>query len=189
MDYRFTNWGASRYSAKGQSSHTPFYAPTDSIVRRQVYDPTETRVLISHASPGREGLISQLSLVLKADLTISAGLHFRYGASYNEFSVQSDSDPFKQKLESSAKSFNEVWDSVKSQVETVIESVARSAISRIEVDPVCSANQRGLLTNALAVANRVPTAVGGTQASEEAAWKNTWNWYATILSTVILYAR
>lgn len=45
---------------------------------QRVYDPTETRVLVSHASPGREGLLAQLALVLKADLTISAGLHFRY---------------------------------------------------------------------------------------------------------------
>jgi hypothetical protein len=45
---------------------------------QRVYDPTETRLLISHASPGREGLLAQLALVLKADLTISAGLHFRY---------------------------------------------------------------------------------------------------------------
>jgi hypothetical protein len=28
------------------------------------YDPTETRVLITHASPGREGLLAQLALTL-----------------------------------------------------------------------------------------------------------------------------
>lgn len=88
---------------------------------KQVYDPTETRLLISHASPGREGLISQLCLVLKIDLTISGGLHFRYGSSYNEFSVQHDPEAFKHKLESATKSFNEVWDTVKAQVEGVVE--------------------------------------------------------------------
>lgn len=31
----------------------------------QVYDPTETRVLVTHASPGREGLLAQLALVLR----------------------------------------------------------------------------------------------------------------------------
>ena len=72
--------------------------------------------------------------MLKADLTISAGLHFRYGASYNEFSVQQDPDSFKQKLESSAKSFNEVWDSVRSQVETVIEFVVPALLRRDGTD-------------------------------------------------------
>lgn len=89
----------------------------------QVYDPSETRLLISHASPGREGLLSQLALVLKADLTVSAGLHFRYGVSYNEFSVQHDPDAFRTKLEAARKAFNEIWEAVKNQVEGVVECV------------------------------------------------------------------
>ncbi|KAK5011881.1 hypothetical protein LTR60_004675, partial [Cryomyces antarcticus] len=52
----------------------------------RVFDPTETRVFVTHASPAREGLLNQLSVTLKADFSISAGLHFRYGSSYNEFS-------------------------------------------------------------------------------------------------------
>ncbi|GAA5974820.1 hypothetical protein JCM5350_001311 [Sporobolomyces pararoseus] len=127
----------------------------------QVYDPTETRLLITHASPGREGLISQLSLVLKADLTISAGLHFRYGVSYNEFSVTWDPETFKNKLEASRKAFGEVWDAVKAQVEGIVDD-----------------NQKALLSNALAVANRVSAQapVQGGPAAEETAWKNCWNW-------------
>ncbi|BGP31087.1 hypothetical protein JCM10296v2_002851 [Rhodotorula toruloides] len=127
-----------------------------------VYDPSETRILITHASPGREGLISQLALVLKADLTISAGLHFRYGVSYNEFSVQHDPDAFRNKLEASQKSFREIWDNVKGQVESVVDD-----------------NQRSLLQNALAVANRIPTSNppgSGGAAIEETAWKNCWHW-------------
>ncbi|GAA6029753.1 hypothetical protein JCM8097_001032 [Rhodosporidiobolus ruineniae] len=128
---------------------------------QKVYDPSETRVLISHASPGREGLLAQLALVLKADLTISAGLHFRYGVSYNEFSVQHDPEAFKAKLEAAKRGFNDVWEAVKAQVESVIDD-----------------NQRALLTNALAVANRVPASqsLGGGLAVEETAWKNCWNW-------------
>ncbi|GAA5965750.1 hypothetical protein JCM3765_007331 [Sporobolomyces pararoseus] len=128
---------------------------------QKVYDPTETRLLITHASPGREGLISQLSLVLKADLTISAGLHFRYGVSYNEFSVTWDPETFKNKLEASRKAFGEVWDAVKTQVEGIVDD-----------------NQKALLANALAVANRVPAQapVQGGPAAEETAWKNCWNW-------------
>lgn len=86
-----------------------------------MYDQSETRLLVSHASPGREGLLTQLCLVLKADLTLSAGLHFRYGVSYNEFSVQPDPEAFRGKLEGAKKAFNEVWDTVKGQVETAIE--------------------------------------------------------------------
>ncbi|ORY91733.1 hypothetical protein BCR35DRAFT_260887 [Leucosporidium creatinivorum] len=127
---------------------------------QKVYDPTETRLLLTHASPGREGLLSQLCLVLKADLTLSAGLHFRYGVSYNEFSVQHDPEAFRGKLEAARKGFNEVWETVKGQVEGVVD-----------------ANQKALLENALAVANRVPAApAAGGQAIEESAWKNCWNW-------------
>lgn len=90
---------------------------------QRVYDATETRVLISHASPGREGLIAQLALVVKADLTISAGLHFRYPTSYNEFSVQADFEGFRTKLLSSKENFDKIWDAVKGQVEAVLEYV------------------------------------------------------------------
>jgi hypothetical protein len=93
------------------------------IPRMQVYDPSETRLLVTHASPGREGVLAQLALVLKADLTISAGLHFRYGVSYNEFSVQHDQENFRAKLAQARAGFNEVWDTVKQQVEQVIECV------------------------------------------------------------------
>ncbi|WAR62911.1 hypothetical protein PtB15_15B500 [Puccinia triticina] len=128
---------------------------------QRVYDPTETRLLISHASPGREGLLAQLALVLKADLTISAGLHFRYGVSYNEFSVQHDQDAFRAKLLHAKATFNEIWDTVKNQVDAVIDD-----------------HQRQLLSNALAVANRVPAppAPGSVAVTEEPAWKNSWNW-------------
>ncbi|CAO1618530.1 unnamed protein product [Parajaminaea phylloscopi] len=124
------------------------------------FDPSETRVLITHASSGREGLLAQVALAVKADLTISAGLHFRYGLSYNEFSVQHDTENYRNKLVHAKAAFGEVWDTVKTQVEEVI-------------DP----NQRVLLNHALAATNRVPplaTATGA--ASEEPAWKNTWNW-------------
>ena len=44
-----------------------------------------------------------------------------------------------------------------------------------------SDNQRRLLENALAVANRVPAAApaNGGPAVEETAWKNCWNWCVT----------
>lgn len=85
------------------------------------YDQSETRVFVSHASPGREGILAQLALVLKADLTVSAGLHFRYASSYNEFSVQNSMEGFRTKLASGKENFDRVWENVKTQVEAVIE--------------------------------------------------------------------
>ena len=132
---------------------------------QRVYDPTETRLLITHASPGREGVIASLALVLKADLTISAGLHFRYAASWNEFSVQGDYDGFRNKLRNGKDTFDRVWDSVKSQVDAVIDE-----------------HQRVLLNKALSVVERVPPPLGhpasgrGPPGTEESSWKNCWNW-------------
>jgi uncharacterized protein DUF2433 len=132
---------------------------------QRVYDPTETRLLITHASPGREGIMASLALVLKADLTISAGLHFRYASSWNEFSVQGEYDGYRSKLRSGKDSFYRVWDSVKSQVDAVIDD-----------------HQRVLLNKALSVVDRVPLALGhpapggGPPGTEESAWKNCWNW-------------
>lgn len=136
-------------------------------------------------------MISQLSLVLKADLTVSAGLHFRYGVSYNEFSVTWDPETFRNKLEASRKQFGDVWDAVKTQVEGVVECVSffffprfsfasRLTLGRDDVFP--SDNQKALLANALAVANRVPgqAPVQGGPAAEETAWKNCWNWFVRL---------
>ena len=139
----------------------------------RVYDPTETRVFVTHASPAREGLLNQLSVTLKADFSVSAGLHFRYGSSYNEFSVNPTLDHYRGKLAASKASFNDVWDTVKS-----------------EVEPAVAANeaQRQLLENALDIVHKMPTiANGGNPFSQavpgqgtggqvdESAFKNMWN--------------
>lgn len=139
----------------------------------RVYDPTETRVFVTHASPAREGLLNQLSVTLKADFSISAGLHFRYGSSYNEFSVNPTLDHYRGKLAASKASFNDVWETVKS-----------------EVEPAVSQNQaqQTLLENALEIVNKMPTVANGgnpfggglqNQAGggvvDESAFKNMWN--------------
>lgn len=131
---------------------------------QRVFDQSETRLLVTHASPGREGIIAQLALVLKADLTVSAGLHFRYATSYNEFSVQADFEGFRHKLALGKDGFDKVWDSVKAQVDVVIDE-----------------HQRVLLDKALNVIERLPPAQpssgpGATATGEEPAWKNCWNW-------------
>lgn len=88
---------------------------------QKTYDQTETRLFVSHASPGREGLLAQLGTTLKADLTISAALHFRYASSWNEFSVQQDAEAYRAKLDKGKNAFDEVWRTVKSQVEPAVE--------------------------------------------------------------------
>ncbi|KAF9071854.1 hypothetical protein BDP27DRAFT_1382271 [Rhodocollybia butyracea] len=140
---------------------------------QRVHDPSETRLLITHASPGREGLIAQLALVCKADLTISAGLHFRYSTSWNEFSVLADYEAFRRKLLLGKEAFDKVWESVKTQVDQVVDE-----------------NQRVLLDKALNVVERIPPPPVGSSgaptgmtaakealaAQDEPAWKNCWNW-------------
>ncbi|KAI9663576.1 MAG: hypothetical protein M1829_006035 [Trizodia sp. TS-e1964] len=141
----------------------------------RVYDPTETRVFVTHASPAREGLLNQLSVTLKSDFSISAGLHFRYGSSYNEFSVNPTLDHYRGKLAASKASFNDVWETVRSEVEPAVAGN----------DP-----QNNLLHNALEIVSKMPSTanggnpfggpVGGPNAGatgqvDESAFKNMWN--------------
>ncbi|KAG9120593.1 hypothetical protein FRC07_003858 [Ceratobasidium sp. 392] len=110
-------------------------------------------------------ILAQLALAVRADLTVSAGLHFRHASSYNEFSVQEDADGFRTKLLEGKESFDRVWENVKTQVEAVIDD-----------------RQRTLLENALTIIERVPAPAPtgpdptGAIPGEEPAWKNCWNW-------------
>ncbi|KAI9834069.1 MAG: hypothetical protein M1819_003354 [Sarea resinae] len=139
----------------------------------RVYDPTETRIFVTHASPAREGLLNQLSVILKADFSISAGLHFRYGSSYNEFSVNPTLDHYRGKLAASKASFNDVWETVKSEVEPAVQQ---------------NDAQQTLLNNALDIVQKMPSGanggnpfggpVSGPNAGgqvDESAFKNMWN--------------
>ncbi|KAI8967753.1 hypothetical protein BDF20DRAFT_829154 [Mycotypha africana] len=138
-----------------------------------VYDPTETRMLVTHASPGREGLLAQLALTLQADFTISAGLHFRYNIAYNEFACQPDQDHFRQRLLQSQQQFMQLWDTIKDTVEESVDD-----------------RQYTLLRHALNVVNRIPPPSPVTAAEidvaqenldtkfwerDEMAFKNMWN--------------
>ncbi|KAI8645318.1 hypothetical protein BD408DRAFT_412138, partial [Parasitella parasitica] len=133
----------------------------------QVYDPTETRMLVTHASPGREGLLAQLALTLHADFTISAGLHFRYNIAYNEFACQPEIDHFRNRLIQSQELFMQLWNAIKEQVEESVDQ-----------------EQYSLLQHALDVVNRIPPSLAcleesSSQASswerDELAYKNMWN--------------
>ncbi|KAL8717723.1 MAG: hypothetical protein Q9225_005063 [Loekoesia sp. 1 TL-2023] len=140
---------------------------------KRVYDRSETRVFVTHASPAREGLLNQLSVTLEADFSISAGLHFRYGSSYNEFSVNPTLDHYRGKLAASKASFNDVWETVKSEVEPAVAQ---------------NESQQTLLNNALDIVNKMPSVANGGnpfggaipgQAAggnvDEVAFKNMWN--------------
>ncbi|PLN79604.1 hypothetical protein BDW42DRAFT_195079 [Aspergillus taichungensis] len=139
----------------------------------RVYDPSETRIFVTHASPAREGMLNQLSVTLKADFSVSAGLHFRYGSSYNEFSVNPSLDHYRGKLAASKASFHDVWETVRGEVEAAISS---------------NEAQKTLLDNALDVVHKMPTVAnggnpfGGPSAAgngagqvDESAFKNMWN--------------
>lgn len=137
----------------------------------RVYDPTETRIFVTHASPTREGLLNQLSVTLKADFSISAGLHFRYGSSYNEFSVNPTLDHYRGKLAASKASFTDVWETVKHEVEPAVGE---------------NESQQRLLAYALEVVGKMPTVANGgnpfgghggaaSGQVDESAFKNMWN--------------
>ena len=135
----------------------------------RVFDMTETRVLITHASTAREGLLNQLGVALKADFSISAGLHFRYGSSYNEFSVNPSLDHYRGKLSASKTQFNDVWETVKHEVEPAVsENDAQNRCLRLALDLV----------------SRMPATAGGGNPFgggptggqvDESAFKNMWN--------------
>ncbi|KAL0137165.1 hypothetical protein V8B55DRAFT_1546050 [Mucor lusitanicus] len=121
-----------------------------------VYDPTETRMLVTHASPGREGLLAQLALTLHADFTISAGLHFRYNIAYNEFACQPEIDHFRNRLIQSQEQFMQLWDAIKEQVEESVDE-----------------HQYALLRNALNVVNRIPPSMADLEetTSQSSSWE------------------
>ncbi|WFD17904.1 hypothetical protein MCAP1_000115 [Malassezia caprae] len=125
---------------------------------QHVYDPTEVRVFVSFASPGRDGLIAQLAHALRADYCVSGGLHLRYVTSYNDFGVYGQLDTYRAKLSQATTEFQDVWDAVRPQVEAAI-------------DP----SQRTLLNHALQVALHVPQPVAAG-ANRDDAFKNQWQW-------------
>ncbi|TXT10673.1 hypothetical protein VHUM_02178 [Vanrija humicola] len=119
---------------------------------QRLYDQTETRLLITSAPVSRTGLLSLLALAIRADLTISGGLHFRYPASLNDFAVYGDFDSYRHKLVQARDSFISVYDVVKDRVEGSLNET-----------------QRILLKKVLAMVQRIPT-------NDDNSWQNTWHW-------------
>ncbi|WRT63287.1 uncharacterized protein IL334_000191 [Kwoniella shivajii] len=117
----------------------------------RAYDATETRLFVSSA-PSRNGLLSLTANALKADLTISAGLHFRYPVSFNAFSVHEKFEHYQQALQHASTSFSEVYDTV-----------------RDRVDNSMNGDQQALL-------KKVSTAFLKIPQQDDHSWTNTWNW-------------
>ncbi|KIW93234.1 uncharacterized protein Z519_05839 [Cladophialophora bantiana CBS 173.52] len=171
----FDNGEGKTYIAGGQGTMWTTLLQIGALIdtANRVYDPSETRIFLTHASPARDGILNQLSVTLKADFSISAGLHFRYGSSYNEFSVNPSLDHYRGKLAASKASFQDVWETVKMDVEQAIEN---------------NTNHKALLHSALEIVEKMPsTANGGSPFGapvasgpgagqvDESAFKNMWN--------------
>ena len=171
----FDNGEGKTYIAGGQGTMWTTLLQIGALIdtANRVYDASETRIFLTHASPARDGILNQLSVTLKADFSISAGLHFRYGSSYNEFSVNPSLDHYRGKLAASKASFSDVWETVKQDVEQAIDS---------------NPSHKALLGLALDIVEKMPTSanggnpfggpVGGNPAAgqvDESAFKNMWN--------------
>jgi len=171
----FDNGEGKTYIAGGQGTMWTTLLQIGALIdtASRVYDPSETRIFLTHASPARDGILNQLSVTLKADFSISAGLHFRYGSSYNEFSVNPSLDHYRGKLAASKASFNDVWETVKMDVEQAIST---------------NESHKSLLNSALEIVEKMPSVanggnpfggpVGGPAGAgqvDESAFKNMWN--------------
>jgi hypothetical protein len=146
---------------------------------RKSFDPAEIRIFVSHSCPSKEGLLAQLAHSLRADFTVSSGLHFIYGSSFNEFTTEPTFDHYCAKLASARAQFMDIWDSVKNQITVLVEN-----------DP----KQKMLLNLVLDIFEKMPTApIGSSGSSGNAnngtasntsnpnldyllsAYRNTWN--------------
>ncbi|ODQ78357.1 hypothetical protein BABINDRAFT_9160 [Babjeviella inositovora NRRL Y-12698] len=102
--------------------------------------PVEVRLFITHPSPAREPLLGHLAVALGADYTVSSSLHFKYPSSFNELSVCSSFEAYKQKFSTAKTQLYVLWQSVLASVEASIE------------EPV-----KGLLETALLVFDNIPS--------------------------------
>ena len=95
-------------------------------------------------------------LTSQADFTVSAGLHFRYGTSYNDFSVNPNLDHFRNRLTASRSAFSDVWDTVKPEVLPIVQPPQKKLIDNVlQIIEMASNNERGI--------------------TDEVGFKNLWN--------------
>nr|ODN87061.1 hypothetical protein L203_03835 [Cryptococcus depauperatus CBS 7841] len=112
----------------------------------------EVRLFVSTAPISRNGLMTLVANALRADLTISCGLHFRYPVSYNEFSINPDFDSYRKKLQTAKDSFNSLFEQVRDKVLHSLDQ-----------------KQNALLQKTLSAIEHVPI-------TDDGMWTNTWHW-------------
>lgn len=90
---------------------------------RKSFVPSEIRVFVTHPSPSREGLLAQLAVALRTDFTVSSGLHFLYGSSFNEYSALPSLEHFRGILAMARSQFMDLWDAVKIPLFSLVDEV------------------------------------------------------------------
>ncbi len=162
------------------------------------YSDDHIRIFITHPSPAREGLLSQLAVFLRADYTISNGLHFIYPSSYNEFSINPNFDRYKLKLSDSRNQFAGIWRTVKPQVISLVEnepelkqllSLALDAIDKTPtlnlntIEPISLSTTSSSSTNNIQKVNHQPQQLD----NHYIAFQNLWHFnLGDVQSTVLL---
>lgn len=87
---------------------------------------SDIKIILTHPSPSREGLLGHLSVFLKMDYTISNGLHFLYPSSFNELSICPNFEFYKLKFSESRTQLSSIWNNVQNEIENLlIESSPR----------------------------------------------------------------
>ncbi|ODQ68182.1 hypothetical protein NADFUDRAFT_81219 [Nadsonia fulvescens var. elongata DSM 6958] len=86
------------------------------------YQAQEIRIMITHPSPSREYLLNQIALRLRVDFTLSSGLHFFYGQSFNEYSINPSYTTYLLKLALARQEFDDIWSIVKNGYEKLLDA-------------------------------------------------------------------
>ncbi|OXG28773.1 hypothetical protein C361_00422 [Cryptococcus neoformans Tu259-1] len=119
---------------------------------QRTFNPDETRLFVSTAPTSRNGFMTLVSNAIKADLTISCGLHFRYPVSYNEYSIHPDFESYRRKTQQAKDDFKGLFDQVRDRVFGSLDD-----------------KQTALLHKTLSAIDNVPIA-------DDGMWANTWHW-------------
>lgn len=119
---------------------------------QRTFSPDETRLFVSTTPTSRNGLMTLVSNAIKADLTISCGLHFRYPVSYNEYSIHPDFESYRRKMQQAKDDFKGLFDQVRDRVFGSLDD-----------------KQSVLLHKSLSAIDNVPIA-------DDGMWANTWHW-------------
>jgi hypothetical protein len=86
---------------------------------------SQIKIMLTHPSPSREGLLAHLSVFLKIDYTISNGLHFLYPSSFNELSICPNFEFYKLKFSDARSQLSSIWVQVQPTIEKIVETEPR----------------------------------------------------------------